>query len=757
MTTKYAETEQKTGVKYVGQPIDRLDGRAKTTGEARFAAEHRYPGLAHAALVHATIARGRIVGVDTEAARAVPGVIEVLTHENAPAMKPPPSVSLLNPSSLATGTSVNYLATDQVHWNGQPVAVTVAETPEAARHAARLVRPTYEELPAVVDFASEEPNAVPQKSNALQSAAATKGDAEAALAAAAVSVDLHFSTPPYNHNAIEPHATTAVWDGDRLTVHEGTQSIAWLRKHLALRFGVPEQGIRVLSPYVGGAFGGKSMVWAGTLLAVLAARATARPVRLALTREGVYHTVGGRTPSTQRVALGADEDGRMTALIHTSVARTGRTGGGPEQITAASGHLYDAQNIRLRQSLVQLDLLANTYMRAPGESIGTFALESAVDELAFDLGMDPIELRMRNEPERNPLDGKRFAHRMLREAYAEGAERFGWRERDPRPGSMRDGQWLVGMGVATAYHPAWQLPADVTVRLGADGGVVVRCAMQEMGMGAATAQAQIAADEMGVPLESVRVEYGDSELPDAPGAGGSMQTASVAASLVDATRKLKQAAHALARRSPGSPLRGLRPADLEARDGGLYQGGTGETYAEILTRAGRDHLEASGGTGMIRFLAKTLRDRRRWVKAATGAQFCEVRVNQDTGEVRVSRWLGVFDVGRVINAKTAAGQLRGGIVMGIGMALSEETLIDYRTGRIVNPSLAEYHVPVHADIPRIDVHYLDDPDPTMPLGLIGVGEVSITGVAAAVANAVRHATGRRILDLPITLDKLLPE
>ncbi|MFC4119067.1 xanthine dehydrogenase family protein molybdopterin-binding subunit [Nonomuraea zeae] len=757
MTTKYAETEQQTGAKYVGRPVDRLDGRAKTTGEARFAAEHRYPGLAHAALVHATIARGRITGVDTEAARAVPGVIEVLTHENAPAMKPAPAVSLLNLSSLASGTSVNYLATDEVHWNGQPVAVTVAETPEAARHAASLVRLTYEELPAAVDFAAEEPNAAPQKGNALQPGGAAKGDAEAALAAAPVSVDLRFTTPPYHHNAIEPHATTAVWDGDRLTVHEGTQSIAWLRKHLALRFGVPEQGIRVLAPFVGGGFGGKGSVWAGTLLTVLAARATARPVRLALTREGVYHTVGGRTPSTQRVALGADADGRMSALIHTSVARTGRIGGNPEQITSASGHLYDARNILLRQSLVQLDLLANTAMRAPGESIGTFALESAVDELACELGIDPIELRMRNEPARNPLDGKRFAHRMLRETYAVGAERFGWRERDPRPGSMRDGRWLVGMGVATAYHPSWQMPADVTVRLGADGGLVVRCAMQEMGMGAATAQAQIAADEMGVPLESVRVEYGDSELPTAPGAGGSMQTASVAASLVEATRKLKQSVHALARRSPASPLRGLRPADLEARDGGLYQGGRGETYAEILTRAGRGHLEASAGTGMIRFLAKTLRDRRRWVKAACGAQFCEVRVDRDTGEVRVSRWLGVFDVGRVINAKTAAGQLRGGIVMGIGMALSEETLIDHRTGRIVNPSLAEYHVPVHADIPRIDVHYLDEPDPTMPLGLIGVGEVSITGAAAAVANAVRHATGRRILDLPITLDKLLPD
>ncbi|MFC5824961.1 xanthine dehydrogenase family protein molybdopterin-binding subunit [Nonomuraea insulae] len=755
MSVKFAETEQTTGTKYVGRAVDRIDGPAKTTGEAKFAAEYPYPGMAYAALVHATIPRGRITAIDTAAARAVRGVIDVLTHENAPPMKPAPKVSFLDLSSLASGTSVNYLATDEVHWNGQPVAVVVAETPETARYAASLVRPAYQELPAAVDFAAEEPNAVPQKGNLLAEAAADKGDAQGALAAAPHSVDLTFTTPPHTHNAIEPHATTAVWDGDRLTLHEGTQNMPWLRKHLAQRFGVPEKSIRVLAPYVGGGFGGKGSVWAGTLLAVLAARATGRPVRLALTRESVYHTVGGRTPSTQRVALGADAEGRLSALIHTSVSRTGRVGGMPENITGGSRHLYAAPNIHLRQSTVQLDLLSNTFMRAPGESIGTFALESAVDELAWELGMDPVELRMRNEPERDPVGGQRFAHRMLREAYALGAERFGWRERDPRPGAMRDGRWLVGMGVATAYHPSMRMTASVTIRLSADGTVVVRCGMHEIGVGAATVQAQIAADELGVPLESVRVESGDSDLPPGPGAGGSMQTASVAAGVLDACAKLKRTVLGLARRAPGSPLRGRKPADLEARDGGLYHGGRGQTYAEILAAAGRDHVEAAVKGNMLGFMVQTLRDRRKWVKAASGAQFCEVRVDPDTFEVRISRWLGVFDVGRVINARTAASQLRGGIVMGIGMALSEQTLIDHRTGRIMNPSLAEYHVPVHADIPHIDVHYLDDADPTMPLGLRGVGEVGITGVAAAVANAVRHATGKRVLDLPITLDKLV--
>ncbi|GAA2113601.1 xanthine dehydrogenase family protein molybdopterin-binding subunit [Actinomadura alba] len=770
-TRTQSPSRPETAGPVVGRPVDRLDGTPKTTGAARYSAEYPYPGIAYAALVHATIARGRITGIDTASASAVAGVLTVITHENAPAMKPPPKVSMLNLSSLASGTSVNYLNTDQVHWNGQPVAVVVAETLDAAREAAGLVRVGYEELPATVDFAAEEPNAKPQKSNAIQSGGAKKGDAQAALAAAPVSVDLRFTTPPHHHNAIEPHATTAAWDGDRLTVHEGTQNIPWVRRHLALRFDVPEKAVRVISPYVGGAFGGKTMVWPGTILTVLAARVTGRPVRMMLTREGVYRTVGGRTPSTQRMALGADADGRLTALIHTSVTQVGRVGGGPEQVTSQSRHLYDAANILVQQNQVELDMLSNTVMRAPGESIGTFALESAVDELAAELGLDPIELRMRNEPARNPIDGKRFAHRMLRESYALGAELFGWADRTPRPRSMRDGRWLVGMGVASAYHPSWQLPANVTVRLSADGTVVVRCGFHEMGMGAATAQAQIAADALGVPFEAVRVEYGDSTLPSGPGAGGSAQTASVANSLIAACEKLKRSVLALARKSGDSPLRGQRPRDVEARNGGLYRIGRpeghdprkGESYPTILSRAGRSEVEAAVGsdtrlgelTGQLRFMSKFMLDRRRWVKAACGAQFCEVRVDADTGEIRVSRWVGVFDVGRVINAKTASSQLRGGVVMGIGMALSEETLVDPRTGRIMNPGLAEYHVPVHADIPPIDVRYLDDPDPTMPLGLIGVGEVGITGVAGAIANAVHHATGKRVRDLPITLDKLL--
>ncbi len=747
----------------LGQPLDRVDGVAKTTGAARYSSEYPYPDIAHAALVCSTVPRARITAIDTGDAEALPGVLAVLTHHNAPALRPPQKQNLLNLATLASGTSVNYLNTDEVHWNGQPVAVTVAETLDAALAAAELVRVSYRELPSTVDFPAEEPNATRQKNNALIPGGGSKGDAEAALAAAPVSVDLRFSTPMQNHNALEPHATTASWQGDELTVHDGAQNIDWTRRHLAHRFGVPVANVRVIAPFVGGGFGGKSNVWPGTILAALAARATRRPVRLALTREAVYRTVGGRTPSTQRVALGATRDGRLTALVHTSVTQLGRVGGVEEQVVSSSRHLYAAENILVQQHQVRLDAVANTSMRAPGESIGTFALEAAMDELAHRLGMDPIELRMRNEPDRNPLDGKRFAHRRMREVYALGAQRFGWDARTPEPGSMRDGRWLVGMGVASAYHPAWRFPANLTVRLSADGTVVVRCGFHEMGMGTATAQAQVTAHALGVPVESVRMEYGDSELPTGPGAGGSAQTASIAASLLEACETLRRELAALARGSADSPLRGLRPESLVARDGGLFAGHTGETYERILTRAGRSHVDAAVGSesrlgqlaGQARFMARFVRDSRRWVKAASGAQFCEVRVDPDTGEVRVSRWVGVFDIGTVVNAKTAASQLRGGIVMGLGLALGEQTLVDRRTGRIMNANLAEYHVPVHADVPPIDVACVDDPDPTMPLGVLGAGEVGITGVGGAVANAVFHATGRRIRDLPITLDKLL--
>ncbi|HEY2193888.1 MAG TPA: xanthine dehydrogenase family protein molybdopterin-binding subunit [Actinomycetospora sp.] len=747
----------------VGRPVDRVDGAVKTSGRARYTADVSCPDLAHAALVHATIPRGRITGVDAAAALSVEGVLAVITHENAPPMPAPPRENLANPSTTAGGARVAYVTTDQVHWNGQPVAVVVAETPEAAAGAARLVCVEYEALPAATDFLDAVPGATPVKAGLLEVGEERTGDAPAALAAAPVSVDHRYTTPAQNHNAIEPHATTAAWDGDRLTVHDTTQNIDWARRYLAACFGIPVGNVRMIAQYVGGGFGGKSSVWAGTVLAALAARVTGRPVRMALSRESVFRTVGGRTPTRQRVALGVERDGRLTALVHTGVSAVGRVGGRSEQVAAQSRFLYAAPNLLIRHDTTEMDVLPSTFMRAPGEAVGMFALESAVDELAVELGMDPVELRMRNQPERSPVGGKRYSRQNVREVLTRGAERFGWADRDPEPRSMRDGRWLVGWGVAGAFQVPAQLFADVAVQLNADATVVVRTSLHEIGVGAATATSQIAADELGVPVEAVTVEHGDSEQPAAPGAIGSSQTASVAAAVLLACEQLRREALDLARRAPESPLHGRRPAELRPAHGGLYAGNVGESWTAILTRAGRSRLEARTGSDSpprqtlrtVRAMAGLVLEQRRWVKAATGAHFCEVRVDPDTGEVRVTRWVAVFDVGRVINAKLATSQLRGGIVMGIGAALEEETLVDPRTGRSMNAGLAGYHVPVHADVPTLDVSYLGEPDPRTPLGLLGVGEVGITGAPAAVANAVHHATGVRVRDLPITLDRLL--
>jgi xanthine dehydrogenase YagR molybdenum-binding subunit len=496
-------------------------------------------------------------------------VITVITHENAPVLKPTAKPSMTNLNSLAPGTAVNYLNTDGVHWNGQPVALVVAETLEAARHAASLVRVSYQPLPSTVDFAAEAANAQPQKGNLLQPTGGNKGRRGRRAGRRP-----GHGRPALQHPAVPPQRDRAARDhggiGERHPHRPRSHAdIAMVRWHLAQKFGIPAGEHPGDLPVRRRRLRGKTMVWPGTVLTVLAARITGRPVRMMLTREGVYRTVGGRAPSAQRVALGAEADGTLTALIHTSVTRIARVGGSGEQIVSQSSHLYDATNIHTQQHEVALDLLSNTIMRAPGEAIGSFALESAVDELAHRLGIDPIELRPRNEPRRNPVDGKEFGHRKLPEAYALGAETFGWADRTPRPGSMRDGDWLVGMGVASAYHPAWQFAANVTVRLNADGTVLVRSGLHEMGMGAATAQAQIAADVLGVPVDAVTVEWGDSDLPAAPGAGGSGQTASVAAGVLAACDKLRKR---IAR-------------------------GPGDSYADVLGRAGKRSIEVTVGSG----------------------------------------------------------------------------------------------------------------------------------------------------------------
>ncbi len=730
----------------LGRSVPRVDGPLKVGGAARFAAEVPVDGLAYAALVYSTIAHGRIATLDTAEAVAAPGVVLVMTHENAPRMAPP-AMFMTNPRA-AGASDLPIMQDPSIHWNGEPVALVLADTQEQADYAATLVRVSFEAAPASLSFDQAKVHAYAPQSVLGEPARIAIGDAEAALAAAPYRVDRTYRTPRHSHSAIEPHAATVVWDGDKLVVHDASQMLHATQWTLAGIFGIKEENIRILSPFVGGGFGGKGL-WSHQILAIAAAKLSKRPVRIALSREGVFRVAGGRTTTEQRVALGANAGGTLAALIHTGVVAMTPHNNCPEQFTFPARHLYASGSFLLDQKVADIHMLANTFMRAPGESVGTFALETTLDELAEAMALDPIELRRRMEPDKDPTSGMAFSSRHLLEAYAKGAERFGWAQRNPVPRSRREGEWLIGMGVATATYPYYRMPGGAArIRLTAEGAVV-QMGSHEMGMGTATAQAQHAADRLGLPLERVRFEYGDTDLPPGTIAGGSSQTVSIAAAILAAHEVLVVQLLKLA--GNDSALGGLKAAEVEARDGGLHHkedASRGESYSSILARAGREEVVAEAE-------APRPMEVRKHSMHSYGAQFCEVRVSAVTGEVRVTRFLGSFDCGRILNPQTARSQFRGGIIMGLGLALMEETEFDERTGRIMNPSLAEYHVPVHLDVPEIDVIWTDIPDPHSPLGAHGIGEIGITGVGAAVANAIHNATGRRVRELPITLDKLL--
>ena len=729
----------------IGAQVSRLDGPLKVRGEARFAAEYVMEGMVYAALRYSTIARGHITTLDTSAAEAASGVVLVMTHRNAPRMQPPPL--FLTAPKAAGGSTLPVMQDDSIHWNGEPVAVVLAETQEQADHAASLIQVAYE---SSTPRTFEEARAHPRTPDSLvgQPVEVLVGDAEAALADAPHSIDLTYRTPRHSHNAIEPHAVTLAWNGEVLIVHDASQGVKLHAWTLAEVFGIDEDQVHLTSPYVGGGFGGKTL-WSHHVLGAAASKLAGRPVRVTLSREGVYRLVGGRTNTEQRVAIGADNDGRFTALIHTGISAMTPYNALAEQFTFPARHMYATETLKTDQQVVDMDMLSNSFMRAPGESVGTFALESAIDELAIALDLDPIELRTRNEPETDPSSGLPFSARHLVEAWRAGADRFGWQQR-AAPGTRQDGEWLIGMGCATATYPYHRFPGGVArIRLDRTGHATVEVPANDMGMGTSTTQTIITAERLALPLERVTIAYGDSAFPGNLIAGGSGQTASIGAAVIAAQRTLVEQLLALA--GDDSPLAGLTADDVGSRDEGLCEladPARWESYSQILNRAGRDELTVVGS-------ASDPEETQAYSMHSTGAIFCEVRVNAVTAETRVERVLGSYDCGRIINPKTAISQFRGGIIMGIGLALTEETAFDERTGRIMNPSLAEYHVPVHMDVPRIDVMWTDIPDPHAPAGARGIGEIGITGVGAAIGNAIYNATGRRVRDLPITLDKLL--
>lgn len=731
----------------LGTQQPRVDGPEKVRGAARFAAEVPMDNLLHAAFVHSTVARGTIAELDVSAAEAAPGVALVMTHRNAPKMAVPPTIGITNLKAAGNHT-LPIMQDAAIRWNGQVVAVILAETREQADHAATLVHVRYDVAPSRTRFEEGKPHARTPDSILIERNRVDRGNARKKLAEAPCKIDAIYNTPWQNHNPIEPHAATIAWQGERLIVHDATQMINATAGSLAKVFGLKEADVFVSSPFVGGGFGAKGM-WDHQILGAAAAKLAGRPVRVRLSRASMHRLVGGRTQTEQRIALAADRDGKLKALLHHGYATKPQHSVCDEGFGLTGRCLYAAESFDIVQHYVDLDLLANSFMRGPGETPGTFAIECAMDELAHALDMDPIELRRRNVATRDPISGAPHSQSDLMAAYDMGAERIGWHRRTA-PRSRREKEWLIGMGCASGTFAFARMPGtSVRITLDAGGHARVASAAHEMGMGTATVQRQHAADRLGLPLENVSVTIGDSSLPFASYAGGSSQTASLGAAISAAGAKLLPELLRLA--GNDTPLAGLKPAEVEFADGGLHaiaDPERQESFASILRRAGRSEISVTGESGapleMLKFSIHS-----------KSAIFCELRVSEVTGEIRVDRLVGAFDCGRILNAKTAASQFRGGMIMGLGMALAEETLLDERNGRIMSTSLADYHVPVHLDVPDIDVLWTDIPDPRTPMGARGIGEIGTTGVAAAVANAVFNAVGVRVRDLPITLDKLM--
>jgi len=713
---------------WIGQPLPRVDGRAKVTGAARYAAEFNQPGQVHAVIVSSTVGLGRIESIDTEAVSHLPGVLAIISHLNAPRLAYREHRGFIDP---VIGERLHVLQDDRVHFFGQPVAVVVAETLDQAERAASGVRISYDAQTPAVEMDAGAANAITPDGPSLDT---SRGDPELALAAAPARLDVTYEIERQNHNPMEPHGTIAVWTDDRLTLWSKSQFVVNEAAEIEAVFGLPAGSVQVISPFLGGAFGSSLRTWPHVTLAALAARVVGRPVKLVLTRRQMFYTTGYRPHEIQRIALGAQSDGRLQALIHEGIGETSRYEQFVESLTTVSSYLYSCPNVRTRYRLAPLDESTPTYMRAPGEASGVFALECAIDELAVELGLDPIELRLRNEPTIDEGGRIPFSSRSLRECYARGAARFGWDRRDPRPGSMTDGRLLIGWGMASATYPAARAAASARARLVADGTAHVETAASDMGPGTYTSMTQVAAEALGLAPDEVHFELGRSDFPTCPPHGGSWTMASVGSAVHAACVAVRELADSIEARQGMSSLNGATRRDV---------------YRELVTRRGGLPIEAEASSAPGP-------ERQQYSMHAFGAVFVEVAVDPELGTIRVRRALGAYAAGRIVNPRLARSQCTGGMVGGIGMALMERTVLDSRDGRVVNASLADYLVPVNLDIETLEVEVVEEDDPYVnPLGVKGIGEIALVGMAPAIANAVYHATGRRVRRLPIRIESLL--
>ncbi len=727
-----------------GQPIDRRDGRQKVTGAAQFAAEFSVPELVHAVLVQSTVAAGQIAGFDLAAAQGMPGVLAIITPDNA--------VKLSTDGKATQAIAQPTLQNMDILYNGQHVAVAVADTLERAQAAAAAVRVQYREGEAQIVMTGALDQAYVPKAfrGGQRKPDSSRGDPAAAFDAAPLKLEATYTTPIEHHNPMEPHATIAAWDGGQLTVWTATQGISGAQATLAGLFGIDKADVRVICPFLGGGFGSKGNTWPPATLAAMAAKIVGRPVKLVLSRAQMYTSNGYRPMTVQKLTIGVALDGTLQSIRHDGFNQMSQPQLGEfvEPVALATEMMYACPNLAISHRLVAVNQGLPTYMRAPGEASGMFALESAMDEIAAELKLDPIALRLKNYAEEDPSEKLPFSAKRLRECYAQGAAAFGWERRTPEPRSMRDGRWLVGMGMATSTYPVNQSLAEVRVRLLASGDAVVQSGTQDLGTGTYTVMAQLAADELGLPIERVRFELGDSRFPPAPVSGGSQTVASVGSAVLAACQQARD--HAVAMAISDAGWQGAKPEECRLQDGAVVGPQGRVTVGEMLARRNVDQVEFQGGAKPV------AKDKKQYSLHTFGAQFAEVRVDPLLGEIRISRLVGVFDAGRVLNPKTAHSQLIGGMTFGVGMALLEETLVDEATGRIVNANISEYLLPVNADIPVITASLLDGDDrKANPVGAKGLGELPMVGMAGAIANAVYHATGVRVRDLPIRLEDVL--